>query len=505
MSSALPNILLVTTDQQRTDSLGCYGASWIRTPNIDRLAADGAIFERAYCTNPVCTPARASIFTGRYVSRHGAWNVGLSVPEDEVMISHRLAAIGYRTHNVGKMHFQAMGAAAEGSLETLKNWRARFPQWRGPYYGFQTVEAALGHTTFGMAGHYGAWILSQVSEKEFESFHEAQQLSRFYFGGEAYDWNLPTRFHNSVWTAERTIDFLEKHDASQPFLLAVGFEDPHHPHCLPRDFTDRVDPVSVPLPDWVEGELDDKPPHFLEARYGKLEQSKMRGAFMVAGQGRGGNYAEVNEQETRLGRAYYYGMCRLIDQQMGRILDCLNRRGLAENTIVIFTTDHGELLGDHGLWMKGPFHYEQLVRVPMIVRWPRGFSGGRRISGLFSHVDIVPTLLSAAGLEIPSEVDGVDALPLLRGETASVRDHALVECVDDLKKLRLKTLVTENRKLTWYCGQTYGELYDLDRDARERHNLWNDPTRAAEKAGLLGKLLETTEPLERRVKRNCYA
>ena len=504
MNNQNPNILIITTDQQRTDSLSCYGSTFTATPHLDTFAAEGVCFERAYCANPVCTPARASIFTGKQVSRHGAWNVGTCVPDDEPMLSHRLAAVGYRTHYIGKAHFQPFGAAAEQSAETLGD-TTHTSNFRGPYYGFERVELAPGHATYGVAGHYGAWVGSQVSEETFERYGKATRLSENGFGGEAYDWDIPLKYHNSVWTADRTIDFLSNHDTSQPFLLAVGFQDPHHPHCVPTEFEDRVDPDQVPLPDFVEGELADKPPHFLDARHGQLEESEIRGRFAIAGQGGGADYRKVSDTEARLGRAYYHNMVKIIDQQMGRILECLDRYGLTENTFVIFTTDHGELLGDHGLWMKGPFHYEQLIRVPMLLRFPRHIPAGQRTDALFSHVDIVPTLLSALGLPIPSDIDGVDAMPMLTDKAVSTRDSVLVECVDDPRGLRLKTIVTDTRKLTWYCGHVYGELYDLEKDPGERVNQWENSAYTTDKDYLMRCILDAMEPLEKRVERVSYA
>ena len=500
MNTPRPNILIVTTDQERTDSLSCYGSTFTDTPHIDRLASEGVCFERAYCANPVCTPARASIFSGRFVSRHGAWNVGMNVPEDEPMISHRLAEVGYRTHYIGKAHFQPFGASAAQSVEARGDMN-RYPEFRGPYYGFETVELALGHATYGIAGHYGEWVKAQVSEEVLASYAKATRLAKTSFGGEAYDWNIPLKYHNSVWTADRTIDFLTNRDAAQPFLLAVGFQDPHHPHCVPTEFAARVDPGEVPLPNFVEGELDDKPPHFLEAHSGQLEKSDIRGTFPIAGQGSGADFRKVSDDDARLGRAYYHNMVKIIDSQMGRILECLDARGLTENTLVIFTTDHGELLGDHGLWMKGPFHYEQLIRVPMLMRMPSAIPAGLGTQALFSHVDIVPTILAAVGLDIPSNTDGVNALPLSTGE----RDAVLVECVDAPCGLRLKTIVTDTRKLTWYCGKTYGELYDLEKDPGELVNQWENAAYAADKAYLLSRILEDMEPLERRVERLSYA
>ena len=505
-----PNILLILTDQQRADSLSCYGAaSFTHTPSLDRLAREGVCFERAYCANPVCTPARASIFTGQYLSRHGAWNVGVNVSQDAPMISHDLTRAGYHTHYVGKAHFQAFGSqplrGPEPTLESVFDWERHYPAFCGPYYGFETVELALGHTTYGMAGHYGAWVRSQVSADEFAAYQTATCLATMPFGGEGYDWSLPLSLHNSVWTANRAVDFIHHHTRQQPFFLVASFEDPHHPHCVPVECRDRVSADDVPLPDYDEGELDDKPPHFRLAREGRLEQSPTRGAFWMAGQGAGTDFRRVPEHDARIGRAYYYTLVKLIDQQVGRILDALDATGQASHTLVIFTTDHGELLGDHGLWMKGPFHYEQLIRIPLLMRWPAGFAGGQRTQALFSQVDIAPTILSAAGVAGASRADGASGLPLLRGEAPSIRDAALVECVDDPNGLRLKTLVTAGHKLTWYAQKPYGELYDLGRDPHERVNRWEDPAYQLVRANMLARLLDLAEPLERRGRRDYYA
>lgn len=499
-----PNVILITTDQQRTDSLSCYGSSFTSTPHLDRMASEGALFERAYCANPVCTPSRASIFGGRYPSRHGAWNVGMNVPDSEVLLSHRLAAAGYRTYYIGKAHFQAFGSSDALSLESVQE-NYHYPAFRGPYYGFETVELALGQVTYGIrTGHYAEWVRSQVSAQEYESYQSAAPLSEFRFGGEAYDWSLPTRLHNSVWTAERVLDFLKQQDGTQPFFLAIGFQDPHDPHGVPMDYP-KIDLERVPLPDFVEGELDDKPPHFREAHRGMLEQSRMRGEFWIAGQGPGADFSRVSARDARLGRAYYYSMVRLIDDQIGHILASLDSLGLADSTLVILTTDHGELLGDHGLWMKGPFQYEQLVRVPLIMRWPAGFAAGQRPDALCSLVDIVPTVLAAGGLPVPAELDGVNALPMLHGETTRLHEAVLVECVDDPRGLRLKSVICTDRKLTWYCGQDYGELYDLARDPHELENRWDDARYATDRAQLLAGILELMEPLEPRVDRLSYA
>lgn len=505
-----PNVLLITTDQQRRDSLGCYhfktGKSFIHTPNIDRIAEEGALCERAYCTNPVCTPARASIFSGLQVSRHGAWNVGMSVPQDVPLLSHMLSSQGYHTHYIGKAHFQSFLGEIDQSWELVQKGQERYAEFHGPYYGFETVELAPGHVNYGLKGHYGDWVRSQVSESEFQSYEELQPAGKTIFGGEAYDWNLPLALHNSNWTAQRTISFLERQKPGEPFFLAVGFQDPHHPHGLPVEFKERLKPEDVPLPGYIEGELADKPPFFLEARQGGLESSSIRGEFEVAGQGAGYDYRLVPEGDARLGRAYYFSMVKLIDQAMGKILEFLDSNGMGENTLLIFTTDHGELLGDHGLWMKGPFHYEELVRIPMLWRWPAGLPGGMRIQGLISQVDIVPSVLGALGIHRPG-LDGVNALPLFRDESSSIRDSVLIETVDDPAHLRMKTIVTHNRKLTFYHGKEYGELYNLEQDRQELSNLWDTPEYKDEKLALVADLLDYSEAAEsaRRATRHAYA
>jgi arylsulfatase A-like enzyme len=365
----------------------------------------------------------------------------------------------------------------------------------------------MGHTTFGVAGDYGAWVRGQLNETEFKALSTATNLAQHPFGGEAWDWQMPHALHNSVWTAERSIAWLNSRPQGDPFFLAVGFQDPHAPHALPLDFNDRVDASSVPLPDFTPGELDDKPAYFGQVHRGEFESSCWRGEYPMAGQAASCvlDYRKVTEAEARQGRAYYYGMVQLMDAQLGRILDALDEAGLSDNTLIIFTSDHGDLLGDHGLWQKGPFHYEQMINVPLLMRWPAALEGQRQSTDLISLCDIAPTVMAAACLPVPAEMDGVNTLAVLNEGSASARDHVLVECIDNPDKLRLKTIVTADAKLTRYAGVDWGELYDLQNDPREKVNLWDDPAHAAKKAHLLNRLLHDLEPLERRRPRLCYA
>ena len=189
MRDGRPNVLIITTDQQRRDTLSGYGSEFTATPNLDRLGREGVFFDRAYCTNPTCTPSRASLFSGLYPSRHGAWNIGTNVSDDLPMISHLLGAAGYRTHYVGKAHFEAYRGGS-ASVEAIGEWRSGSHEgWDGPYHGFETVELALGHATYGMNGHYGAWLRSRLSDEEIEAIENGAvgRAKGPDFGGEAYD------------------------------------------------------------------------------------------------------------------------------------------------------------------------------------------------------------------------------------------------------------------------------------------------------------------------------
>ena len=496
-----PNILLIITDQQRTDTLGCYGATHMRTPVIDQLAASGVQFNRAYCNSSVCTPSRASLFTGVYASRHGAWHVGTHVPEDIPMLSHRLSAEGYRTHYIGKAHFQSYTAEPDVSMESNKS-SSRYQDWAGPYYGFESVELCVGHALYGHRhGHYGEWVRSKNGGEtpEFAMRHDEPR-----FGGEAIDWDMPTAMHNSTWAGESASAFLEESPTDEPFFLTVSFQDPHHPHALPSDCPCRVDFDSVPSPLKRDGELDDKPEHFGDTSRGEIEKWVKRGTYSFTAQSGDPPLDQLSDEENRRARAAYYGMVQLIDRSLATVMETLERRGLAENTLVIFTSDHGELLGDHGLWFKGPFHYEALLNVPLIMRWPAGLAAGHKVDAPVGLIDIVPSVLAATQTAPDDLLDGESLLPIANG-TGPCREEAYVEMVDDPKRLRLRTVVTRDWKLTWYAGEEFGELYDLANDPSEYVNRWDDPECASIKAQLLGRLLNYTEKNERREVRHTVS
>ncbi len=483
---ARPNILIVCTDQQRTDTLSCYGSDFIDTPGFDRVAERGTRYERAYCPSAVCTPSRVSLMTGQYTMRHGIWNVGVNTGGDVDFLSHRLARAGYQTRLVGKAHYESYNAGASQSRESSADYGSGYGGWTGPYYGFEKVELALGHTVYGLSGHYGEWLGQQEDAADLARYRKLQPADDApEFGGNAYNWALPARFSNSVWTADRAIAFLEHdRDRERPFFLFVGFQDPHHPHCVPTDYSGKLDPALVPLPAYTEGELDSMPPHFQLAHEGRLKGSEIARRWPVAGQHDGFDYRQVPESSQRLGRSYYYSMVKLIDEQLQRLWASLDASGLTENTLVFVTSDHGELLGDHGLWMKGPFHYEPLTRIPLLAMGP-GVAAGASEDALASLVDIAPTCLSMAGVSVDDDMDGID----LTRKRRTADDTVLCETILDWQGLICRSVIGERYKLTWYADADYGELFDLAHDSGETENLWSSEGMAPVRARLLSALV----------------
>jgi arylsulfatase A-like enzyme len=496
-----PNIIVICTDQQRVDTLSCYGSDFVKTPGFDKIADDGLKFDNAYCPSATCTPSRVSLLTGQNVSKHNVWSVGVNTGDGISMLPHRLGDMGYQTGLIGKAHLEAYQAPPEQSQESVEGFEKGYGDWLGPYYGFNHVRLALGHVNYGMTGHYGAWLRETFSEAEIEDFKKLIPVTnQRSFGGEAYFSKLPLRYHNSVWTTDSAIDFLDEVNAEDPFFLFVSYQDPHHPHAIPEDCEPSVSADDVPLPHYVEGELEDKPPHFKIARQGELSQSRFTGTkYPMAGQGEGADFRDVEPHTAAQGRAHYYSMIGIIDKELQRLWTELEDRNLYDDTLIIVTSDHGELLGDHGLWMKGPFHYEQLVKVPLIMKLPKGHECSKiDTNQTVSLIDVTPTCLSIAGkAELPDEIDGID----LTSSSKDQKRTVFVETIQDWHALNCTTAISGNMKMTWYANEDFGELIDLEDDPFEVKNKWDDEGARAVKMKLLSDILNMKVKATRSVKK----
>ena len=480
-----PNFLLITSDQQRADAVG-YANPVVKTPNLDALAAMGVAYDRGYTCNPVCTPARVSILTGEYPSRHGCYTIGTGLPEDYPTIPRMLSAAGYFTAICGKAHFQPCAReplGETGSFEAPPKtldfdfWRS----WSGPYYGFEHARLAIGHSweqhAHGM--HFGLWLRERGVDVE-------KHFSKEYTGYGT--WDLPEEHHNSVWTADETIAALDRAaGGDRPFFIWSSFQDPHNPCVAPEPWTSMYRPEDTPACRLREGEFDDKPPFYAamqenRERYGDPDLDCDKPWMCVRG------IDFMDERKTRELTAVYYGMVSLMDRHVGRIVRRLEELGLMENTVIVFTSDHGDYLGNHGLWWKGLPAYEDAQRVPFLVVHPACRTRGARSSALQSLVDIGPSFLAAAGVEIPAGMQGIDQAPAWTDAARAARDWAMVEFRPTESPFCQRTLVTGRWKLVAYNERPYGELYDLDRDPDQYRNLWDDPAAASVRTELLGKL-----------------
>lgn len=490
------NILLITTDQQRADSIGAYGNSICKTPNLDALAAQGTRFTSCRCQNPYCQPSRATILTGTYPSTHGVSTVGVDLPADMMdrSVSAQLRARGYRTAMFGKAHFaSAFPTYPTGQIESVEGSARVDANWSGPYAGFDHSELVLfGHNVrlapamgawnwcfgpppFGL--HYARFLYRDGDRLGRERLRLMQPEAARQKWESIQTWYsaLPLEDHSSTWIADRAVDWLGK--VKGKFFAWVSFSDPHHPMDPPAPWSTMYSPRDVEpgVPQLVKGELLGKP------QIHRAWAAGLRGTpFEWANPGG----AALTRQELATMTAAYYGMVSLIDAQVGRILAALDQRKLADDTLVIFTSDHGDLLGDHGQLFKGPVHYESLLRVPLIVRGGK-FKAGAVSSDPVGLVDLAPTMLSAAGVKAQKAMDG---RPLLTGK----REYVLTENDHEAGfKISLRTLTTKRYKITRYLGnEAVGEMYDLQEDPYERSNLWGSPASWKLQSDLLALLDE---------------
>ncbi len=505
-ANAPPNILLITSDQQHSLAIGSVSPR-IKTPNLDRLAKRGVRFERAYCPNPTCTPTRASLLTGMWPSAHGAYTLGTKLDEGVPRVTDLLRDTGYATGLVGKAHFQPLKSTPEcesveayPTLRDLDFWRS-FNEQHTPWYGFDHVELTRNHADEGHVGqHYALWLEERLpnwrdyfqprNDGVVDSPTEASQAPTkedgpgYGWRGDMH-WTLPAEFHYTTWTAERTNAFIER-NAGRPWFCWSSYHDPHPPYAVPEPWASMYDPADM---DWlvgehVDGEFDDMPPpHQMTHDGGDFS------SFNADGKGNHGyhKHAGISRDALRRAAAIYCGMVSFMDQQIGRTLDLLDDTGQSDNTLIVFTSDHGHFLGQHGLIAKGPFHYEDVIRVPMLAAGP-GLPTGLVNYSPQTLVDLPATFAALATGHVPLWMQGRDMIePWQRGLGRNA--GVIVENHHNRGVVHLRTLVTATHKLTVYRDRPeWGELFDLANDPGELRNLYHDDTQL--RASLMEQLVQ---------------
>ena len=485
-----PNFILFVTDQQRADHLGCYGNPIVRTPNIDSIAAQGTRFDKFYVACPVCMPNRASLMTGRLPSQHMVRHNGIPLPRQATTFVDVLRTSGYRTGLVGKGHLQNMTGipAAERSLENKRH--AGQPSdgldlglddawyegeaatvWRDnpdhdiqtPFYGFDHVRACSLHGDQ-VEGHYTKWLRDRRNDWDQLTGPENAIPDGRYSAPQAWRTRVPEDLYPTSYVAEEAINFLgQSANDDDPFFLMVSFPDPHHPFTPPGKYWDMYDPDEIPVPRNFDDKLWDPMPDVPELREA-LTDSK-NNPFVPH---------SVTERQAREVTALSYGMISMVDDAIGTVLDTLQKMGLADDTVVGFTSDHGDYLGDRGAIFKFGMHYQEIIRVACLWKDPKKLTSGDVSSRLAGTIDLAPTVLSRAGLNPYFGIQGLDLFdPLKTHAGMLVEDYAIAYLRDASSRAHFVSYLTDDARLSRYESSGWGELYNLLEDPDERINLWD--------------------------------
>jgi arylsulfatase A-like enzyme len=481
MNEKRPNILLITSDQQRADCNG-FENPHLHTPHIDRLAREGTRFSACITPNLVCQPSRASILTGLLPLTHGVWDNGVDLEPrvGEQGFAGTLAHAGYDTAFLGKAHFATKSTFAPTGTPECNKSQARYgAEWRGPYMGFQHVElCVLGHMHRTRplerppVGHYERWLLARGTDEEgLKLWAEETRPGT----GAAQTWYsaLPAAWHSSTWIGDRAAQWLAQRQKDRPFCAWISFPDPHHPFDCPEPWSLMYDPKDVPLPVNRKKDLERRPWWHKASLENKPQ---LADPAMLKFRAEGSRMPEQSDAQLAEMTANYYGMISLIDHNVGRILTALDDLGLADNTLVIYTTDHGDMLGNHGLYLKGPTPYEDLLRVTLAVRGP-GVAAGAIVREPVSTLDLASTMYDFSGCPAPRPLQSRSLKPLLSGQ-AEKRAAAYSEWHVHPSRcgvwLKLRTVRTQTHKCTFELESGAGELYDLVNDPQEMNNLFDD-------------------------------
>ena len=481
--------MLVVTDQQRYDTLGCYGNPYIDTPNLDKFAQEGVLFEKCYCQTPVCTPSRASFLTGRYPRTTRCRANGQMIPGGERLISRVLADHGYYTGLSGKLHLAPCGPASCPIQEKrIDDGYLEF-HWAHNPSGLGNSGLPESGGSYWSGNEYSRWLFKQGKRYQEADYDKMGYVQK----------GMEEQFHFTKWCIDKAIDQIhysaaEKREMPQyqspPWFFNVNLFDPHHafdpPERLLKKYLERAD--KLPLPKYIPGELDSKS-IFQKIDHISANNNQSQAHYF--------NYDEMSAEEHRLVKAAYYAMIENIDIQFGRLMDALEETGEAENTIVIFTSDHGEMLGDHGIYLKGPYFYEPQVRIPLIISWKGHFLKGARLDTLTELVDLVPTIEEFCLGEIEPGVQGKSLAGILTGEESpdthrnSVYSEYYAAMPWHQNPEAYGTMVFDGRyKISRFHSSNEGEFYDLEKDPDEQNNLWNAPEYLEEKARMLTLLTD---------------
>ena len=476
------------TDQQRADHTGFAGNPVVRTPVLDQLAARGTVFDNAWVSNPVCMPNRATIMTGRLPSAHQVtWN-GCTLPWGSNTFARALRAAGYRTGLIGKSHLQAgPSRAVSPNRPVADSWPPGWDQWEDDaryidgipalgddFYGFDTVEFALDHGAR-VSGHHLQWALDRgghLAELYVAQEPAAPASQRSPHWWQVFQPPYPEELHSTSFVADRTIAFIEDaHADGRPWLAVASFPDPHHPIAPPGRWYERHDPADMEPPDTLDDPLTSGPDFLIRMQQKRVDEMRFWAGVTGA----------TSPDVVKACIAATYGAIEMVDDRVGDILRTTQRLGALDNTIVVFTSDHGDMMGDHGLLLKGLMHYRGAAQVPLVIAAPG--KRAARSTSLASSIDLAPTILDLCDVEPYDGLQGTSLVPILDDPSARVRDRVLIE--DDVAEPiaalmglpnRTRSVITETTRYTRYSSNEE-QLFDLVEDPDELTCLASTPRR----------------------------
>ena len=508
------NFILFITDQQRHDWLGCYGHPVLRTPNIDEIAARGLRFDNFHVASPVCMPNRASIMTGRYPSVHGLRYNGCYLPRQATTFVDLLRASGYRTASIGKSHLQPFTdsevVTAKDVIGTINEeipeaWNRRVDDYaeeepdryqgngrhrfRTPYYGFDHVDMVTGHgDTAG--GHYLQWLREQT--KDWATLRQPEhQLPHDYNCPQAKRTRLPAELYPTRYIENQACDWLSEHASGpEPFFLFVSFPDPHHPFNPPGEYWQRYQPEQFDI-GIAPADFPIPPAPVAHTQAMRAQEIAPKTPYEAIA---------ATDQQCREAMSLTAGMIDMIDDAVGNIVDRLHKSSAKDDTVLLFTSDHGDYLGDANLLFKGPWIRRSLHQVPFIWADPKR-PNSASTSVLGCSIDIAPTILKRAGVSPYFGIQGRDLLDDV--SSGEGRSQLLIEHNDNNPRMgftrpaRSRTLYRNDWRLTLYAGEAFGELYDQAADPNHLNNLWTSPDHGLIKSNMLEQLaLEMTGTMD---------
>ena len=460
MTKDRPNIILIITDQQRYDTIRALGFPHMDTPNLDRLAKEGVAFTNGFITAPSCAPSRASLFTGYYPHTTGIFKNADAWTRSWVEL---LADSGYHCVNIGKMHTMPFETPLGFHERYVVENKDRFLE--GRYY-FDEWDKGLA---------------ARGLVKQQRAFYRQREDYRERLG--AFDWELPEDMHSDMFVGNMAAWWIDRYPKTEPLFLQIGFPGPHPPYDPISRYADPYLKRDLPLKAVTEEDVAGQPPPFRAMQAHNYEVDHDSVVHLMN---------PTHEQRHRQ-RAHYLANVTMIDEKVGQILEALDRNGYLENSVVMFSSDHGDCLGDHGHSQKWTM-YDTITRVPLLVWAPGRFAGGRQVSDLYQLMDLGPTILELAGLQTPESFEAVSMLPALEGrEDARGREYVFAEHSRDgiLQETEFMTMVRNREwKLVHFLDEPFGQLFDLGNDPDEAHNLWDDPDYAHRKQALLDAMRE---------------